>query len=465
MKKFMDKDFGLQNETAKRLFHGYCEKLPIIDYHCHLSPREIYENKPYENITKLWLGADHYKWRQMRAAGVNEYFVTGNAPDRDKFRAYAATMEKAIGNPLYHWSHLELQRYFDCYDILCEKNADAIYDKCNAKLGDNGLRPSDFLTKAGVEVVCTTDDPIDTLEYHELIRNEGGNIRVLPTFRPDKAIYIDKPSYNEYIEKLSAASGIAIANFEDVVSALKDRLEYFITLGCVVTDHGMDEVIYEPASTEILNLIVYKRLNNEAITEMQIRQYKFGLMKRLGEMYAQRGLAMQLHFGVMRDLNDRFYTVLGPDAGIDGIYNKSSSKELASFLNSLERDDALPKTIIYSLNPIDNAWIDTVIGCFGDGRIRGKVQHGAAWWFNDHKNGMEEQMKSLAALGLLGNFVGMLTDSRSFSSYVRHEYFRRIMCNLIGDYVENGEYPDDEEQLKNLVSNISYYNAADYFKL
>ena len=451
MKKFMDEDFLLTTETAKNLYHNYAEKLPIIDYHCHLSPQEIYEDVRYENITQVWLGADHYKWRQMRSNGVEEKYITGDAS------------EKAIGNPLYHWSHLELKKYFGYEGHLCGDTAQEVWDLTSEKLKQDNMSARGLILQSNVDTICTTDDPIDSLEWHRKIKEDGFEVKVLPAWRPDKAMNIEKADFAQYIAKLGEVSGVEIKDFDSLIEALKNRMDFFAENGCTVSDHGLEYVMYESYEPAEVNEIVKTRLSDGVLTKTEERKYKTAFMTALGREYAKKNWVMQLHYGVQRDLNKKVFNALGPDAGIDAINTYSSSIEMGQYLNALAIDDSLPKTIIYSLNPADNAAIGTVIGCFQDSSAVGKIQHGAAWWFNDHKTGMMEQMTSLANLGLLGNFVGMLTDSRSFLSYTRHEYFRRIMCELIGGWVENGEYPDDEKALKQIVEGISYYNCKNYF--
>lgn len=463
MKKFMDEDFLLTTEIAKNLYHNYAEKLPIIDYHCHLSPQEIYEDVRYENITQVWLGADHYKWRQMRSNGVEEKYITGDASDREKFQKWAETLEKAIGNPLYHWSHLELKKYFGYEGHLCGDTAQEVWDLTSEKLKQENMSARGLILQSNVDTICTTDDPIDSLEWHRKIKEDGFEVKVLPAWRPDKAMNIEKADFAQYITKLAQVSGVEIKDFDSLIEALKNRMDFFAENGCTVSDHGLEYVMYESYEPAEVNEIVKTRLSDGVLTKTEERKYKTAFMTALGREYAKKNWVMQLHYGVQRDLNKKVFNALGPDAGIDAINTYSSSIEMGQYLNALAIDDSLPKTIIYSLNPADNAAIGTVIGCFQDSSAVGKIQHGAAWWFNDHKTGMMEQMTSLANLGLLGNFVGMLTDSRSFLSYTRHEYFRRIMCELIGGWVENGEYPDDEKALKQIVEGISYYNCKNYF--
>ena len=464
MKAFMDKDFLLETETAQKLYHEYAAKMPILDYHCHINPQEIAEDRKFENITQVWLGGDHYKWRQMRSNGVEEKYITGDASDREKFQKWAETLEKAIGNPLYHWSHLELQRYFGYYGALNGETAEEVWNLCNAKLQEDGMSARNLIRQSNVTLVCTTDDPVDSLEWHEKIAaDESFEVQVLPAWRPDKAMNLEKPDYLDYLKKLEEVSEVKIDSFAALIQALKVRMDYFAARGCSVSDHGLEYVMYAPASAEEIEAIFAKRLRGENVSRQDELQFKTAYMVALGREYHKKNWVMQLHYGVKRDNNSAIFRKLGPDAGIDCINNYAPSSEMADYLNALASTDELPKTILYSLNPTDNAAIGTIIGCFQSEETRGKIQQGSAWWFNDNKQGMIDQMVSLANLGLLGNFIGMLTDSRSFLSYTRHEYFRRIVCNLIGGWVENGEYPADGKVLGRMVQDISYNNAVRYF--
>lgn len=464
MKSFMDKDFLLSTETAKILYHNYAENMPIIDYHCHINPQEIAEDRAFDTITQVWLGADHYKWRQMRSNGIEESYITGDATDYDKFIKWAETIQNAIGNPLYHWSHLELQRYFNCEQPLTVKNAKELFEQCNQKLKQSNMTARGLIKQSNVEVICTTDDPIDSLEWHKKIAQDSSfSVKVLPAWRPDKAMNLEKMDYLDYLSKLETASGTKISSFADLKEALKNRLAFFDSMDCKVSDHGLSYVMYQPASKEEIEAIFSKRLTGTPISQLEELKFKTAFLLFAGKEYHRLGWVMQLHYGVKRDNNVLRYNQLGPDTGFDCINTDGSSSQLADFLNALNITEQLPKTILYSLNPYDNAAIDTIIGCFQDSSAVGKIQHGSAWWFNDHKTGMTEQMISLANLGLLANFIGMLTDSRSFLSYTRHEYFRRILCELIGTWVENGEYPNDIEFLGKMVQNISYYNCKKYF--
>ncbi|MCD7743684.1 MAG: glucuronate isomerase [Lachnospiraceae bacterium] len=464
MKPFMDPDFLLETGMARHLYHDYAEPMPIVDYHCHISPREIYEDRKFDNITQVWLGGDHYKWRQMRSNGVEERFITGDASDREKFQKWAETLELAIGNPLYHWSHLELQRYFGYTSHLCAETAQEVWDLCNEKLQSPDMSARNLILQSNVKVVCTTDDPVDFLEWHKkLAEDEGFPVKVLPAWRPDKAMYIEKPDYPEYIKGLEAVSGRTITGFSSLLEALCVRMDFFAALGCRVSDHGLAYVPYQPASDAEVDAIFRKRMAGGDVTAEDCAKFTTAFLINMGKEYSRRGWVMQLHYGVKRDNDKRRFGLLGADTGFDSIGSAGPVSELADFLNALALTDELPKTILYSLNPNDNAAIGTIIGCFQDSSCVGKIQHGSAWWFNDHKRGMQDQLTSLASLGLLGNFIGMLTDSRSFLSYTRHEYFRRILCNLIGGWVENGEYPDDENVLKKIIEGISYQNAMNYF--
>ena len=459
MKAFMDKDFLLSTETAKRLYHDYAADMPIIDYHCHLDPREIYEDRQFENITQLWLGGDHYKWRLRRSAGVEEKYITGDATDREKFQKWAETIGLAVGNPLYHWSHLELRNYFGYTGVLNGDTAEEVWELCGEKL--KGLSARRLIEGSKVKALCTTDDPADTLEWHKKIAEDKSfGVKVLPSFRPDKALGVEKADYLDYLIRLGE-----ITSFAQLVEVLKERLAFFVENGCRVSDHGMDAVSFAPAAADEAEAIFRKRLSGELPTAQEQKQFKTALLLELGREYHRRGVVMQLHFGVIRDNSRRVFRALGPDAGVDSIGDAPSIKELAAFLGALDDTDELPKTILYSLNPNDNAALVTVMGAFQTSEAAGKLQHGSAWWFNDHKAGMLEQLTTLAADGYLSGFVGMLTDSRSFLSYARHEYFRRILCELLGSWVENGEYPNDEKALKLIVEGICYKNAERYFNL
>lgn len=461
---FMDDNFLLNNPTAVKLYHEYAAPMPIIDYHCHLSPREIAGNRRFRNLADVWLSGDHYKWRAMRAAGVDERFITGDAPDEEKFRAYARTLPLAVGNPLYHWSHLELRRYFGIYEIINEQNAKAIWEKANALLAGPGFAARDFITRSNVRVICTTDDPADSLEHHAALKNERDfPVKVLPSFRPDKALNIEKEDFPAYIRRLGEAAGMAIACFDDLLEALEKRIEFFAGAGCVVSDHALDEVPYADAGAQEVADIFKKATDGQAVTREEAQKYKTRLLVFLGKQYAKRGWVMQYHINAHRNNNTRMLERLGPDTGYDSMNDAPLAFALTRLLDAMEKEEALPKTILYSLNPAQNRLLATIMGSFQGGGVPGKMQLGSAWWFNDTKEGMIDQMKALAEIGLLGRFVGMLTDSRSFLSYARHEYFRRILCNLLGEWVERGELPDDEAWIGGIVQDICFRNANAYF--
>lgn len=464
MKAFMDKDFLLSTETAQKLFHEYAEDMPIVDYHCHINPREIAEDRKFDNITQVWLGGDHYKWRLMRSNGIDEYYITGGASDREKFQKWAETLEKAIGNPLYHWSHLELQRYFGYTGHLSGETAEEVWNLCNAKLQEDRMSVRNIIRQSNVKLICTTDDPVDTLEWHKMLAaDKSFEVKVLPAWRPDKAMNLEKSEYKAYIAKLSEVSGIEVTDFASLQTALRNRMDYFAKIGCCISDHALEYIMYAPAAPEEIDTIFQKALHGDVVTRGEEMKFKMAFMQFVAGEYHKRNWVMQIHYGCKRDNNKAMYAKLGPDTGYDCINNYAPSAQTADFLNDLESADSLPKTVLYSLNPHDNETIASIIGCFQETEAMGKIQHGSAWWFNDHKTGIIAQMTSLANLGLLSNFIGMLTDSRSFLSYTRHEYFRRILCEMIGDWVENGEYPADYKVLEEIVKGISYNNAMKYF--
>ena len=464
MKTFMDKDFLLSTPTAQKLYHDFAENTPILDYHCHINPKEIAEDRKFENITQVWLGGDHYKWRQMRSNGIDEYYITGGASDREKFQKWAETLEKAIGNPLYHWSHLELRKYFGYEGYLNGETAEEVWNLCNAKLQEDSMTVRNLIKQSNVKLICTTDDPVDSLEWHKVIADDKTfDVQVLPAWRPDKAMNLEKPEYLDYLKTLSEVSGVEVKSFKDLMKALSLRMDFFASMGCCVSDHALEYVMYAPASEEEIEKIFAGRLNGGSVSREDEMKFKTAFMTAVGKEYHKRNWVMQLHYGCKRDNNVFRYNQLGPDTGFDCINNYAPSAQMADFLNALSSTDELPKTILYSLNPNDNESIGTILGCFQGPETVGKIQQGSAWWFNDHKVGMMNQMISLANLGLLSNFVGMLTDSRSFLSYTRHEYFRRILCELIGGWVENGEYPDDYKALEKIVKGISFNNAVNYF--
>lgn len=464
MTQFMDAEFLLSTDTAKKLYREYAERMPILDYHCHINPREIYEDRTFKNITQIWLGGDHYKWRLMRSNGVEEIYITGGASDREKFQKWAETLEMAIGNPLYHWSHLELQRYFGYEGVLNGDTAEEVWHLCNEKLSQPDMTTRNIIKRSNVKLLCTTDDPVDSLEWHKKIREDAAfEVQVLPTWRPDKAMHLEKEDYTNYMQNLSETSGVQIDSYASLLEALYKRMDWFAENGCCISDHGLEYVAYMTASEKEIEAIFAKRMNGKQVSKEEKIKFQTAFMIAMGREYHKRDWAMQLHYGVKRDNNQRVFQKLGPDAGIDCINNDAPSADLADYLNALAETDELPKTILYSLNPADNAAIGTIIGCFQDSSAIGKIQQGSAWWFNDHKTGMRKQLQSLANLGVLGNFIGMLTDSRSFLSYTRHEYFRRILCDLIGGWVEGGEYPADYAVLEKIVKGISYNNAERYF--
>ncbi len=464
MKAFMDKNFLLSNETAKELYFGWAADTPVLDYHCHINPREIWEDRKFENITQVWLGGDHYKWRFMRSCGVEEAYITGDAPDREKFMKWAECLGKAIGNPLFHWSHLELRKYFGYDGILNKNTAGEVWELCSRRLADPSMSARGLIRQSNVTLICTTDDPADSLEYHKKIAEDDSfPVQVLPAWRPDKAMNLGKPDYLDYLSKLEQVSGVKIDSFDALCRALRLRMDFFSSMGCRVSDHGLEYVMYQPAENAEIETIFAKRLKGEAVTKSEELKFKTAFLLFSGREYARRNWVMQLHYGCKRDNNTLRYEQLGPDTGFDCINNYTPSAEMTDLLNALCKTDELPRTILYSLNPNDNQAIGTIIGCFQDSTAAAKIQQGSAWWFNDHKTGIQDQLTSLANLGNLSGFVGMLTDSRSFLSYTRHDYFRRILCNLLGTWVENGEYPADFETLGEIVKGISYNNAVNYF--
>ena len=464
MKQFMDDNFLLQTEAAQQLYHNYAENMPILDYHCHINPQEIYEDRQFENITQVWLGGDHYKWRFMRSCGVDEKYITGDASDKEKFLKWAEVLGKAIGNPLFHWSHLELKKYFGYNGVLNKKTAEEVWELCNNKLAEPSMTVRNIIKQSNVTLICTTDDPVDSLEWHKkLAEDKSFDVQVLPAWRPDKAMNIEKVTYLDYMAQLEAAAGMKIAAFADLKKALCNRMDFFASMGCNVSDHALEYVMYAPATDDEIEAIFAKRLAGNGVSREEELKFKTAFMIFVGNEYARRNWVMQLHYGCKRDNNTPMFDRLGPDTGYDCINNYAPSSEMADYLNALNQKGNLPKTIIYSLNPNDNQAIGTILGCFQDSTAVAKIQQGSAWWFNDHKVGMQDQMTSLANLGNLSGFVGMLTDSRSFLSYTRHDYFRRILCNLIGGWVDNGEFPADYDTLEEIVKGICYNNAVAYF--
>lgn len=466
MKKFMDEDFLLKNETAKKLYHDFAKDMPIIDYHCHLNPQETYENKKFKNITEAWLYGDHYKWRAMRSNGIDEKYITGEGEDYEKFLAFARTVPMTLGNPLYHWVHLELKRFFGVNELLNEKTAPEIWKKVNSMLEEGSFRAQDLIKNSNVKVICTTDDPTDSLIYHKKIKEDDSfNVKVVPTFRPDKGIEIQRDMFLPWLNKLEESVGVQIENYQQFLDALECRINYFHEAGGRVSDHALDYVPFAECDFIQAEKIFKKALNKEILTKIEVDMYKTHTIKFLSSSYEKHGWAMQLHINAMRNNNTRMFNKLGPDTGYDSINDSLIAAPLSRLLDSMDREGALPKTILYSLNAGDNDVLGTMTGNFQGCGIPGKIQLGSAWWFNDTRDGMKAQLKALANLGLLSRFVGMLTDSRSFLSYTRHEYFRRILCNLIGEWVDDGEFPDDMELLGNIVQGICYNNANEYFKI
>lgn len=466
LKPFMDKDFLLGTDTAQKLYHEYAERMPIVDYHCHVSPQEIYEDKHFENISQVWLTGDHYKWRIMRSNGVEEKYITGDATDREKFQKFAECLPRAIGNPMYHWCHLELKKYFGYEGVLNGDTAEEVWKLTAEKLraADMGVRG--LIEKSKVLFIGTTDDPVDSLQWHaKIAKDETMKTVVGPSFRPDKALNIDKAGWKEYIAVLSEVSALQIDSLDALENALRKRMEHFRANGCKASDHGLDRMIFRIGERSSADGIVKKGLAGEKVSEEEAEILKTTLLLFCAKEYARMGWVMQLHYNCMRNPNSIMFEQLGPDTGFDCIGPHNGSAELAKLLDALYKADALPKTILYSLDASDNAFLDALIGSFQGTEVAGKLQHGSAWWFNDNKQGMREQLISLANLSLLGNFVGMLTDSRSFLSYTRHEYFRRILCDLIGSWIENGEYPADLEQVGGIVQDICCNNARKYFGL
>ena len=466
MTPFMNEDFLLKSETAKTLYHDHAEKMPIIDYHCHINPMEIYEDKRYDSITEVWLGGDHYKWRAMRSCGVPEHYITGGASPAEKFQKWAETIPNLIGNPLYHWTHLELQRYFGITEPLNGDNAMEIYEKCNAILAQPDMSVRGIIRKSGVKLICTTDDPVDDLLAHELLAADPTSPAVvLPAFRPDKAMRADRETFPAYVAQLEKVVGYAIDTVEGMRRALLDRIACFADHGCRVSDHALDYCFCVDADEDTLNNIFARAKAGKAITRDEQLAYHTALLITVGKEYYKRDWVCQYHFGCLRDNSRKMFRKLGPDTGFDSMNDAANAVGLSELLGTLEDVGALGKTILYSLNPADNGIIGTIMGAFqANSPIPGKIQQGSAWWFNDHKPGMEAQMISLMSLGAMGSFNGMLTDSRSFLSYTRHEYFRRILCNLFGQMVEDGEYPADRKRLGQMAENISYYNTLHYFR-
>lgn len=460
---FIHDNFLLENKYAEELYHDYASKMPIIDYHCHLTPHDIANDTIFDNISQAWIHGDHYKWRAMRTLGIDEQYITGKATDEEKFKKWAEAVPYAMRNPLYHWTHLELARYFNVYELLNKKTAETIYRDASDKLRTNANSCQNLLTKMNVEVVCTTEDPIDTLEYHQKLANSGFGTKVGTAFRPDKAIYIDSPTYDAYLDKLGEACGITINSYDDLCDALRNRIHYFDSHGCKLSDHGLNHIFYESFTESEVKTIFTKKRNGQKITKTEVIKFQSAILQFLGEEYHQYGWIQQFHLGALRNNNSRMLDKLGPDTGWDSVGDFPQAENLSKFLNALDSKNKLAKTILYNLNPADNEVLASMIGNFNDGSVKGKVQFGSGWWFLDQKDGMTKQINALSNMGLLSCFVGMLTDSRSFLSFPRHEYFRRILCNIFGDEIMRGELPNEMEWIGQLVQDISYNNAKEYF--
>ncbi len=464
MKKFLDENFLLQTKTAQQLYHEYAAGMPIIDYHCHLSPKDIAEDRKFENLTQIWLYGDHYKWRAMRTNGVNEDDITGSASDYRKFEKWAETVPYTLRNPLYHWTHLELKTAFGINKILSPETAKEIYEEASAKLRTDEYSVRNIMRKYNVRLVCTTDDPVDSLEYHRKIKEDGFEIQVLPAWRPDKAMAVENPvTYNQYLDKLSEVTGQEIVRFSDLLNALKKRQEFFRENGCKLSDHGIESICYEEYTDAEIRSVFNKIRSGNMLEKSEINKFKYAMLIEFAQMDYDFNWAQQFHIGAIRNNNTRMFDLLGPDTGFDSIGDFEIARSLAMFLNELEQRGKLARTILYNLNPKDNEVFATMLGNFQDGSVPGKIQYGSGWWFLDQKDGMERQMTALSNMGLISRFVGMLTDSRSFLSYPRHEYFRRILCNLFGNDIENGELPDNIEWIGKVIKNICYYNARDFF--
>lgn len=464
MKKFLDENFLLHNKTAEQLYHDFAKPMPVIDYHSHQLPDQIAADHQFQNITQVWLYGDHYKWRAMRANGVDEHFITGDASDEEKFMQWAATVPYTLRNPLYHWTHLELQRYFDVHDILDSNSAKKIYDKCTAKLQTPEYSVRNLLRRMNVKVVCTTDDPTDSLEHHQKVAADGFEIKVLPAYRPDKAMNVDDAAtFNAYVQKAAEVSDTIINSYTDYLTALKKRHDFFATVGCSVSDHGLEQMYAEDYTTEEVANAFNKIRSGQELSREENYKLKSALLVEFATWDWEKGWVQQYHLGALRNNNRRMLAQLGPDTGWDSIGDFSQARSLSKFMNGLDTNNQLAKTILYSLNPSDNELLATMIGNFNDGSVAGKVQFGSAWWFLDQKDGMTKQLNALSNMGLLSKFVGMLTDSRSFLSYPRHEYFRRLLCNLLGEEIENGELPNDVAWIGKMVEDICYNNAKEYF--
>ena len=464
MKKFPGENFLLNNKTARRLYFEFAKEMPVIDYHCHLSPAQIAADLTFENLTQIWLNGDHYKWRAMRANGVDESYCTGNKPDYEKFKKWAQTVPYTLRNPLYHWTHLELQRYFDVNEILNEHSAKHIYEECSAKLQTASFSVRNLLRKMNVKLVCTTDDPADNLAYHQQLKADGFEIPVLPAFRPDNAMNVDNTvSFNNYLNRLENSANVSINTFKHYLDALQSRHNFFAANGCSVSDHGLEEIYAEDYSDKEIEVIFDTIRAGKELTDFEKRKFKSAMLIQFAEWDWEKGWVQQYHLGALRNNNSRKFKELGPDTGWDSIGDFPQGKSLSKFLSRLDDNNHLAKTILYNLNPADNALMATMAGNFNDGSVIGKIQWGSAWWFLDQKDGMVKQINALSNMGLLSRFVGMLTDSRSFLSFPRHEYFRRILCNLFGEEIENGELPDDIDWVGKIIQDICYNNAKNYF--
>jgi glucuronate isomerase len=465
MKKFLDENFLLQNKTAQQLYNEFARPMPVIDYHNHLPPDQIANDINFENLTQVWLYGDHYKWRAMRTNGINEKYCTGNATDYEKFEKWAATVPYTMRNPLYHWTHLELQRYFNIDTILNADSAREIYDEASAKLQTAEYSVRNLLRKMNVKVLCTTDDPTDSLEHHQKIKTDGFEIKVLPAYRPDKAMNVDDASsFNAYVDKVGAIAGISVSSYSDYLKALKARHDFFAANGCAVSDHGLEQIYAEDYTDAEIKNSFDKIRSGKELDQTENLKFKSAMLVEFARWDHEKGWVQQYHLGALRNNNTRMLSQLGADTGWDSIGDFSQGRVLSKFLNKLDSTDQLAKTILYNLNPADNELMATMLGNFNDGSVAGKIQFGSAWWFLDQKDGMIKQINALSNMGLLSKFVGMLTDSRSFMSYPRHEYFRRILCNMFGEEIENGELPDDIPQIGKIIEDICYHNANNYFK-